>query len=506
MIKLSRRVSVIVILALTALFIVGGCAIAKFGFSAVTTEYSTKKTSSSEQSAADKELQSYQAKLADIQAKLKTADENSAPALKAQEAELKATVEMYKKAADAGVSLSGSSYIADAIKELSSLKAEISELNAVPESARTDEMKKRLTVCNSYTALLQKAADEKSYRAYLEYSDAVIRADTALSSGEKNIKLASNALRLRYDPDGAAKDTYNNLNTENAIKTIEDEKLSLFTGTDVAGTMAPLTEDARESIKNKSAVDLYKLENGMSLHSSSGSDLGMIAFSVMYSFAGMMLTILMMVLAGGSFSTEVSTGSIKSLIIAPVRRWKIYTAKLLSLITVLLLSGLFVYGVSVAAFAGFFGMGTGNPYISASGGHVHAMSFALYNFAYLYASLISVFVLMTLAFMLSIVTKNTAASVGLSIGFYFGGSIVHSLITSFASGEWIKFLPFSNLSLESVIFPAASSQIISVSGASSSGLNLTAAPTLTFSLWYLAAVVFLMCYTGFDSFTRRDIK
>jgi ABC-type transport system involved in multi-copper enzyme maturation permease subunit len=166
---------------------------------------------------------------------------------------------------------------------------------------------------------------------------------------------------------------------------------------------------------------------------------------------------------------------------------------------VMLTAGLFVYGVSTASFAAFFGMSTGKPYIYAVGGVVRVMSFPLYNFAYLYASLITVFVLMMFAYMLSIMTKNTAASVGISIGVYFGGSIVHSLLISLASGEWLKFLPFTNISPETKIFPDNTTSQIAAS--------VTQANTsLTFSLVYIAVLVFLIGYIGFDSFTRQDIK
>lgn len=497
MIKLSRKISVVIILVITAALIVGACAIAKYNGGGMA-EIRATQSAAYEQESADSDLKSYQSQLSEVQTKLKSASEADKASLEAQEADLKNKVAMYKAAADNGVSLtSGGSYLASTITNLYTLKAEAAGLRAIPEEYRTADMKTRLTRCDSDIALLQKALDGKNYSLYLEYVDGQTRSDTTLSSDEKNIKFASNALRLKYDPSGKATDNYLGLPTETAIQTIEVEKLSLLNGVDMANGMTPLTQDGRSKLANRLAVDSYRLEHGIS--SSTGTDYGKLAFQIMYGFGTVMLAMLMMILAGGSISSELSTGSIKSLIIAPVRRWKIFTAKLLSLITVMLTAGLFVYGVSTASFAAFFGMSTGKPYIYAVGGVVRVMSFPLYNFAYLYASLITVFVLMMFAYMLSIMTKNTAASVGISIGVYFGGSIVHSLLISLASGEWLKFLPFTNISPETKIFPDNTTSQIAAS--------VTQANTsLTFSLVYIAVLVFLIGYIGFDSFTRQDIK
>ena len=85
---------------------------------------------------------------------------------------------------------------------------------------------------------------------------------------------------------------------------------------------------------------------------------------------------------------------------------------------------------------------------------------------------------------------------------YFGGSMVMQILQLMGlSGEWIKFVPFTNMdNLQTQFFPFSTvSQMVS-----DIGINLSV-PKLGFSLCYLAVLSVCMIYTAFDSFTRRDI-
>ena len=128
-------------------------------------------------------------------------------------------------------------------------------------------------------------------------------------------------------------------------------------------------------------------------------------------------------------------------------------AKLLSLLTVGILATLILYVVSVVSSAVWFGLDSFQPYVTASGGQAMEINALLYLLADAFVQFIDVFVFMLFAFMLSIITRNTAASVGIAIGVYFGGSMATAMVTQLFRGEWVNFLPFSNLSLSSRFFP-----------------------------------------------------
>jgi len=75
------------------------------------------------------------------------------------------------------------------------------------------------------------------------------------------------------------------------------------------------------------------------------------------------------------------------------------------------------------------------------------------------------------------------------------------------SYEWLKFIPFANLDLNSRVFPFSSMmQDISTSFFSMVTRTSFTLPDLIFSLIYLAIFLFCMTYTAMDSFNRRDLK
>jgi ABC-2 type transport system permease protein len=506
MIKTSRKISIIIILGIMILLVAGGGALAKFE------EYQYSKYSSSDQNSTwqtqemNQQLTSYKSQLTTVQDKLKTASAQDQYSLKSQQDSLQSQVDLYQYAIDHDINLNSSDYQANALRQLYQYKSGAAQFKGVPDAAMTTDMKNELAQDNSYIATLQKVVDNKDYSAYIDFSNTLINSDKTLSQGEKDIKIESNALRIKHDPKGEGSSGFSVDVAEQLVTQIENEKLSLLNGIDVTGEMqnnVPLTSDRRQTVKNELAVNSYKFAHNIGFSSSNVPDFKSSAFTMMYAFGDLMLVILMMILAGSSVSQELATGSIKSLIISPARRWKILTAKFLSLLTVLIAGGLIVYAESSIMYGALFGFSSGSPYIYAVGGVAQVMSFALYNFAYLYAGLIEVFVYMVLALMLSIITRNTAASVGISIAVYFGGSIINAVLLNFASGEWLKFLPFSNLSISSKIFPTTTASLM---GAASSTNTAAVNTSLTFALCYVAVLLVCMGYTAFDSFTRRDIK
>jgi len=114
---------------------------------------------------------------------------------------------------------------------------------------------------------------------------------------------------------------------------------------------------------------------------------------------------------------------------------------------------------------------------------------------------ITIIVFAAFALMLSTITRNTAASVAISIAFVFIGSAAVTVLKLFLSGEWLKFIPFNNIDISDRVFPPiADTMGTSYLQSGSQGIPLS------FSLCYIAVIMFLIIYTGLDSFKRRDIK
>jgi ABC-2 type transport system permease protein len=479
-------------------------------------EYESSKYAANNPNGADwqtqnmnQQLTSFNTQLADVNNKLKTASTQDEQTLKSQQDSLQQQIDMYQDAINQGIVIGYSDFRSDALSMEYQYKSTVAQLGSIPDAAFTADQKSELSQANDYVTRLKNIISNNDFSGYISFSNDLINSNTTMSQDEKQISIQSNDLRLDLnltgepDSNGVTNDAPNQM-----IINIQNEKLSLLNNIDMTGTQAqiPLTSQRRQDITNDIAVNTYKLNNNIGFTQSGTTDYKSTAMSAMFGFGGILLIILMLILAGSSVSQEISTGSIKSLIIAPARRWKIFTAKFLSLLTVLIVSGLVVYLVATVTCGAFFGFNSGTPYVFAINGTVHVMKFYIYNLAYFYAGLIEVFVYTVFAFMLSIITRNTAASVGISIAVYFGGSIATSLLLAFAKGEWLRFWPFNNMNITSKIFPSAAAQMTGVSIGGSTGIASTVSNSLTFSLCYLAVLLLCMGYIAFDSFTRRDIK
>jgi ABC-2 type transport system permease protein len=510
MIKTSRKISIIIIMIIMVVIVAGVGGLVKFA------EYESSKYAVNNPNGTDwqtqnmnQQLTSFNTQLADVNIKLKTASTQDQQTLKSQQDGLQQQINMYQDAIDQGVVINSSDYRSKAFSQLYQYKSDAAQFVSIPDASMTIDMKNQLAQDNKYITTLQNVIKSKDFSGYINFSNDLINSDKTLSQDEKQIYIKSNDMRFNLNPKG---ETVINLAgndvSDQMVTTIQNDSLSLLNNIDMTGTQAqiPLTSQRRDDITNDIAVNTYKLDNNIGFTQSGTIDYKSTAMPAMFGFGGILLIILMLILAGSSVSQEISTGSIKSLIIAPVRRGKIYTAKFLSLLTVLIASGLVVYLVATVTCGAFFGFNSGTPYIFAINGTVHVMNFYIYNLAYFYAGLIEVFVYTVFAFMLSIITRNTAASVGISIAVYFGGSIATSLLLTFAKGEWLKFWPFNNMNIASKIFPGAAAQMTGLSIGGSTGIASTVSNSLTFSLCYLAVLLLCMGYIAFDSFTRRDIK
>lgn len=383
----------------------------------------------------------------------------------------------------------------------------MADLKKIPSGQLTDENKKSITYNEDIISRLLKVINNKDFKEYINISNDIINNDLNLSAEEKKIFLESNDLRLKLSITGEENNVFNQDPSENSISLIENSKRSLLYNLDYSngqGTPASLTPEQREKIINDLAVNTYKVENKISSMQSTTSSKD-IAVTGMLGIGLFMIIILIMILAGGAVSQELSSGSIKSLIISPAKRWKIFTAKVLSLLTIGIIASLILYIFTILTNGFLFGFSSGSPYIFATNGVAHELNFYLYQLFNVFISFIDVIVYMMLALMLSIITRNTAVSVGISIALYFGGTIANTFLLQFAKGEWLKFIPFNNLGLTTKIF---SYDVIpqAQNGAMTGGITTSLDLPVNFSLCYLAVILICMGYIALDSFNRRDIK
>lgn len=509
MIKISRKVSTIVILSIMIVGVVGFGCIMK-----IQETYSSNNNQTNngqmiiENNKSD--LSRLEEQLANIESQIKNADATQLANLEQEKESITSQIEISKIAIEKDIPMYSNSYRARALGSIGSSKITLANLKKIPAEQLTDENKKTIAYNEDIISRFGKVIDNKDFKEYINISNDMINNDLKLSAEEKSIPLESNALRLKLNLTGDENNgNYYQDSFENSIRLIENAKRSLLYNLDYTtsqGNPASLSPEKREIIKNDLAVNIYKVENKIS-SMQIGSSPKSIAVTGMSGIGLFMITILIMILAGGAVSQELSSGSIKSLIISPAKRWKIFIAKVMSLLTIGIIASLILYIVTILTNGFLFGFSSGSPYIFATSGVAHELNFYLYQLFNVFINFIDVIVYMMLALMLSVITRNTAVSVGITIALYFGGTIANTFVLQFAKGEWLwlKFMPFSNLGLTTRIFSSDAINQAQNGPMSELSKYIPEIP-INFSLCYIAVILICMGYIALDSFNRRDIK
>lgn len=284
---------------------------------------------------------------------------------------------------------------------------------------------------------------------------------------------------------------------QNIYYDIESIKESLRTGLNSNNGKLLKPGEVKE-MEDALKIDLYKLEHDVAVVESM-TDERAIYDTVSEQFSMLMVSLLMIIIAGSSISTEISKGTIKFLLFTPNKRWKVLAAKIISAIIILLILTVLLSLLSVLVGNIFFEK-TGNEYIYIKDGEVRTLSYLSYTVLHFLASSIDVLVYMFFAFMLSTITRNTALAVGLSVASYVGSGIVMNLINMYIKADWVKYIPFNNFGIADKIF---------TSGASYTTMQMASEAANNVSVWFSLGVLgvstLLMIISMFDSFNKRDI-
>lgn len=304
-------------------------------------------------------------------------------------------------------------------------------------------------------------------------------------------------LRYKYQIGNVGNEEVIRDSKEGYLYKIKNEQKSIRTGIDYQSNRV-LTAEQRKEYEDDIKINIYKIENNIVNEDySTTTNYRMMFESLASSFVITLIAIFAMIVAGGAISSEVSAGTIKFWALTPNKRWKILTAKILSIIFYLVVITLIMSILSIICANIFFDT-EGYEYIFVKNGNVEKIGNTLFIIEYYFAKLIPVIIFAIFALMLSVITRNTSLSLGLSIATYMGNSIAMIIINSYIKKDWIKIIPFNNLNIADKIFPNFKSML-------STGLENTTTTSLGFSIAVLGVCVILMFVTMYDSFNKRDI-
>ena len=283
------------------------------------------------------------------------------------------------------------------------------------------------------------------------------------------------------------------------IEKIKSAQYSLRTGINKE-TSKLLKVEEKQDLEDSIKLNIYRLEHNIpdsNTGSNSNYRLRFELLAPMFSVA--VISIVIIVIAGGTISNEISTGTIKFWALTPNKRWKIMTAKLLSILFYIIILILITSLVSVLIANVFFAQ-EGETYLYCKNGEVKEIGNTLYTIEFYFVKAIPITLFALFAVMLSTITRNTAVAVSFSVALYIGNGIAMQILNQFITKDWVRFIPFNNLNLTTKIFPNATDMTSMMFGT-----NFATSTTLGFSLAVIGICAFLMLVTMYDSFNKRDI-
>lgn len=256
--------------------------------------------------------------------------------------------------------------------------------------------------------------------------------------------------------------------------------------------------EERTKYEEMAVIGQYQLDNGIygntadmtSIYETDWSEDG--GFWQVFMLTPYLVTVagmLIIIIAGGSVASEFHQGTIKFLLINPVKRWKILMSKYFTVITMGfgMIAAVFILSIPVVGIMhGFDGIST--PYLYISGGEVHSVnSFLIAARNYLVSS-VEVVIMASFAFAISSLIRSSALAIGASVFLMFAGATVTAILSQLGQ-DWARYLVFANTDLMSI----------------AQGNSMFPQHTVFFAVMVLVAHMAVFILTAWDGFTKRSV-
>lgn len=202
-----------------------------------------------------------------------------------------------------------------------------------------------------------------------------------------------------------------------------------------------------------------------------------------------MAGIFVMIIAAGIIANEFSNGTIKFLLINPVKRAKIFWSKYITCISLLvstLAAFYVVYFLFCMIMCGTDGIN--GVYLSYDSGAVVEQSIIVYSLKQYALCGVSLLTSITLAFTISSLLKNNAIAIAISVVVELLGATITAFLYAFGH-DWARYLVFANTDLASI----------------STGQALFPGQTLQFSLTVIAVYMVIFLLTAYDGFKKKEV-
>ena len=199
------------------------------------------------------------------------------------------------------------------------------------------------------------------------------------------------------------------------------------------------------------------------------------------------VSLFVIIIAAGIVAGEFNSGTIKLLLIRPLKRWKVLLSKYLAVLLFALDALILLFVASFLVGGILYGWsGVGQPYLGYTNGNVTEINMLGHIFTtYAYAC-VNLLMMVTFAFMISTVFRSNSLAVGISLFLMYTGTILVTLLSKYS---WVKYILFANTDL--TVY--------------TNGLPVAKGMTMTFSLLVLAAYFIIFNAISWGVFTKRDV-
>lgn len=381
---------------------------------------------------------------------------------------------------------------------------EMFEYSDTAKNLLENEEKSRSEIFRKLAEDLKKAINAKDWKAYNKVNyDAAQNDVNYFKEGENNVyweskeyfELKLRAAKYRFEHEiPPFHSNWKNRLLDNVL----ESKLEAGRLKDL-----PLAEQDKKAIADLEEAALigeYRLDHNISVSTSPSdgvtSETGYgepLTFWDVFTTSALginLISVLIIIIAGSVISSEFSSGTVKYLLVNPVKRYKIFIAKYISVLSFAFIMLLAYYLFNVILSGIFFGFGDlGAPHLYVSDGNViKGSSFLFVASKYLTASA-GMICMATFALAVSSVARSSALSIGLGVFLYLSGYGVVALLSQLKL-DFGRYIIFSNLELNTI----------------AEGSSLYKGQTVFFALMVIIVYMLVFLLTAWDGFVRKDVK
>lgn len=242
--------------------------------------------------------------------------------------------------------------------------------------------------------------------------------------------------------------------------------------------------DVQHSYESDIAIGEYRLEHNLSPN----EGYSIWSFVQDASFMIELIGMFSIIIAAGIVASEFNWGTIKLLLIRPIRREKILLSKYITVVLFGLMLLLLLFSYSSLLGGVLFGTpGETSPYLRYQDGEVIETTMLVHLLTYYGLSSINLFMLTTMAFMISAAFRNSSLAIGLSLFLLFMGGTVTDLVAM--RYDWAKYILFANTDLLQYF----------------DGVPIVEGMTMGFSVIMLIIYFLLFQLIAFYTFKKRDV-